>query len=128
MIVKEWYSSYKINAKASKKLKERKSIVLEHKVSPEKQEYILSLTASELAESSLQKKVTSLEAITYISRSSTLGREYSLVADECYELALRQATDCDEKLKNEIILEHLDPRKKSSEYYGFNLKCKNYSS
>jgi fatty acid amide hydrolase len=105
MIVKGWYSSYKINAKASKKLTERKSIVLEHKVSPEKQEYILSLTASELAESILQKKVTSLEATTtYISRSSTLGREYSLVADECYELALRQAADCDEKLKNGIIL------------------------
>jgi fatty acid amide hydrolase len=102
-LLKTIYIRRKLSNKAKKKLSERKTIELE--VPLEKQEYILSLTASELAKSIQQKKVTSVEAVsTYIIRAVTLGRQYNFIADECYETALLQAKDCDEKLRNGVIL------------------------
>ncbi|CAG9313380.1 unnamed protein product [Blepharisma stoltei] len=85
-------------AKAKRAQRDAKKIEIPP-VDKEKQEYILSLTALELAAAIKEKKFTCLEAVaTYIGRAYDLGRKLELTAEEPFEEALDLAKAHDEML------------------------------
>ena len=107
--LKSLYTSSILVSKASKKLSSRNSLTLASLDLPDiplaKQSLILSLTVSELSKSIRSLKITSVEAVsTYIIRSYTIGREYCLIAEECYASALAKARHCDDLLSQNINL------------------------
>lgn len=100
------YIESKLSKKAKAKFLNRNS---SHPVLPEISESIqlrvLSLTANELAKAIRSREITSTEAVsTYILRAYTLGREYSLTAEENFASALAQAQRCDDLLSKGTVL------------------------
>ncbi|CAG9335227.1 unnamed protein product [Blepharisma stoltei] len=97
---KKWIS-YKLHKKALKKRAERDAKIPKiPEVEESKQEFILALSATELAREIREGRISSVEATaTYISRSYKLGRQFNLTTEELFEEALELAYLRDLQLK-----------------------------
>lgn len=89
-----------LKRKGQAKLKKRNSKIWEFPFVPEEtKQYIISLSASSLAEVIKTGKVSSLQAVsTYCQRAYEYGRDMFLTAEECFADALEEAAKCDEEL------------------------------
>ncbi|OMJ65302.1 hypothetical protein SteCoe_38535 [Stentor coeruleus] len=97
---KKKLSQLSLKRKGQAKLNQRNSKTWQFPFVPENiKQYIISLSASSLAEAIRTGKVSSLQSVsTYCQRAYEYGRDMFLTAEECFADALEEAAKCDEEL------------------------------
>jgi fatty acid amide hydrolase len=81
-----------------------------HKVSKDRQEYILKQDLTTIAQLIKTQKVSSVEVtITYAIRIGTIGKDLNLIAHVNFENALKQAEKSDQIIKNAKDINELPP-------------------
>jgi fatty acid amide hydrolase len=98
--LKTRYIRYKLNIKAKNKrrLRDSSSPLLDP-IPKEIEDFVLSQSASDLAQAIRSGRITSVQAVSvYIHRAYTIGRDHCLTAEELFGPALASAHECDAEL------------------------------